>query len=915
MNLNQKVLQSIHNYKTLIFIKTNAVKWPIFVCAAGILSAIPFLNTGPVGTNEAYNYSLSLADSITQIREGNFPVLTGQSEYAFNGRIHPIRTAPYLNYSVGALDLLTFRKLGFWTLQNSILTLSLISGALSCFWGLSKKLNTPQSVAATLSCLYILSPPVLAAAYGMDLYMTVTTLPFIPLIIITCTKAFTGLQFIDYLVLSTSLALCWLAHPPIALWSSIIAVIVFITGSWFCRKTEGLWVNLFISGLIFITLAGFGFASALTITEHQEITKSNNYSKLLEEVVSAFPNSLLPISQTANKIGDFQLGYLVWGMFFFTIVVSVLRKNITSLVLLCVATFLLTFTVPIPFLNKFLWDNAPSLIFYLTNQWPMQRLYLPITILIIVSFAVVWRPMLIQSRVLHDTLRLILISSILWTAWQSSRFISRGLSTQNSQEAIHRGHISGNINLTSISYALIGTPSYFINGVMDPAFEFRLLAPFDARILTSNWVAKLPYTTEKSNGTFSTRPNTQVDILDITPHLILKPGERYRLTLSFVSPPTKATLQIIGSTMFREYSLPASGGRFGFGMNLSNNNVLTLWTAQTTSEEIKFRLVGPNLAFSQVAGAPFAHYNFERIESNKLPIQLESLIPLKAKVRSESLAYLETPRLYIPGYEAKVNGIAARVQRSPEGMVMFAVPSGESIVELTYRGLLITRLAFWLSFFGFLLLLIILLIIKLAPNLALNFVPKIKISRNHCLLVSSFIFLGCIIYFGSKFYDFNRATGPIRIRFALPIGQTNRHQPLLVTGKSHEGMFIYIVYHDSKHVRIGVDVWGLLGFESDPILTDYYADQEIIIEAGSIYPKNSVIYKGKSDEEIKKIKSLLSINFNGMNILQREINTYESKADEITVGQNTIGGSSCEPNFVGKILSVDRLPMNPRSIE
>jgi hypothetical protein len=139
MNLNQKGLRLINNYKDSISSITRIVKWPMLVIAAGILSAVPFLTTGPVGTSEAYNYSLALADTITQIREGQFPVLAGQSEYAFNGRVHPIRTAPYLNYSAALLDLMTFRQLEFWTLQNLILSLSLVSGALSCFWGLSKK--------------------------------------------------------------------------------------------------------------------------------------------------------------------------------------------------------------------------------------------------------------------------------------------------------------------------------------------------------------------------------------------------------------------------------------------------------------------------------------------------------------------------------------------------------------------------------------------------------------------------------------------------------------------------------------------------------------------------------------------------------------------------------------------------------
>ena len=48
--------------------------------AIGLFAASPFFNRGLVGTGEAFNYSLSVADSVTQMRHGVYPPLAGQTE-------------------------------------------------------------------------------------------------------------------------------------------------------------------------------------------------------------------------------------------------------------------------------------------------------------------------------------------------------------------------------------------------------------------------------------------------------------------------------------------------------------------------------------------------------------------------------------------------------------------------------------------------------------------------------------------------------------------------------------------------------------------------------------------------------------------------------------------------------------------
>ena len=56
--------------------------------------------------------------------------------------------------------------------------------------------------------------------------------------------------------------------------------------------------------------------------------------------------------------------------------------------------------------------------------------------------------------------------------------------------------------------------------------------------------------------------------------------------------------------------------------------------------------------------------------------------------------------------------------------------------------------------------------------------------------------------------------------------------------------------------------------------------------------------------------SKLRVIFDGTTVINRDIDTYPSKVNEVTIGKNLLGGSSCEPNFAGKILSVERLSPN-----
>jgi uncharacterized membrane protein YfhO len=63
-------------------------------------------------------------------------------------------------------------------------------------------------------------------------------------------------------------------------------------------------------------------------------------------------------------------------------------------------------------------------------------------------------------------------------------------------------------------------------------------------------------------------------------------------------------------------------------------------------------------------------------------------------------AYLETPRLFLPGYLARVDGREVPAEQSPDGLVMVRLAPGRHTVELTYRPAWLARAAYFFTATG-----------------------------------------------------------------------------------------------------------------------------------------------------------------------------------------------------------------------
>jgi hypothetical protein len=229
--------------------------------------------------------------------------------------------------------------------------------------------------------------------------------------------------------------------------------------------------------------------------------------------------------------------------------------------------------------------------------------------------------------------------------------------------------------------------------------ESRLLDRDTGRIVASNYdLGRKQPPTEEFQGTVDPNPG----ILDLEPAFTLTPGGKYLLTFSFARPDTTGILEMTGPHFYREYILPESGGSKAFGSGPDSEKSITIWTSVPGPETIKLRFIPTGKNARPADFMPFAKFRIQLINEALLPVEVESLMPYRATVISPQAAFLESPRMFVPGYEATVNGADVPVRKSSEGLVAFAVAKGHSRAVLRFVGPVALRAAFWLSAAGWL---------------------------------------------------------------------------------------------------------------------------------------------------------------------------------------------------------------------
>jgi hypothetical protein len=859
-----------------------------------------------VGAGDAYHYSLSMADFISQVRGGGFPAFIGQSVFAFNGGIHTIRTAPYFVHLGAAIDALTLRTLPAYAVANLAIVFSASLGVLGAYSAMRLYAPRRPTTACVLAGLFILSPAILAPLYEGDMIATFMTVTMVSWWVLGLALAADNpAAWRPWILQSAALAAMWWAHPPIALWATALTI-----GGWtvILARERARWScveRMTAAALLLLLLAGYEFVSvqALGLTPNPA-PRSAEAEAILANVRESWKASLLPVSGQGYLLGDIQLGYPLIAAMIAGIVAARSRKS-AAVIVGCMAA-LIVLLVPIPGVTARLWSMVPHAELDVTNAWPMQRFYPLLAAL--AAFAALSAAPLTDSLGKRGkaVLALVAAACLAWSLSQAHTIIRTGEERSASEAASAQIFRPENVILTRVSYMFFGFyPGYFSHSRMDPLLETRLIDASTMEVIADG------------STTISGRPppgTFDVDLIQetngsIQPEIPLMPGQTAVLRFDFMGREPQGTLQLIGRSLYRDYALPTSGAAKSFGSAPGNGRVIAIQNTNATADSIRLNyLPGSYADIAKDAPRQFARVTIEPADAARHVIELRSLVPFHASVTADRPAVLETPRVHIPGYRATVNGRPVAVLRTAEGLVGVPVEAGTNDVIVDYPGTRALRWAYGVSAGGWLLLCFCGFGLPLADpagdwrrRLAAPGAFPRRLVRSLPILALVFILMPlCALWAWPSLAV--RGDGAIRLVVRLPVGETFKSEPLVTTGRTLLGDVIFVNYLGKNRVSVGHDFWGRAPAVSKPITINFLVPQVVEISMESLArPKRW--WSGRPATGPYEV----SVKWNGQEILSDGRGSNPPGPEQTEIGSNLIGASTCGTRFSGEILESEAI--------
>jgi hypothetical protein len=642
--------------------------------------------------------------------------------------IHPLRTAPYHHHLGILLDLATGRILTTPAVQHLIVITSGILAGLSAYGCLRRLAPDQAREAWLLALLYVSSPAFLGFAYTLEMFMTVTAVPWVPVVLFANLQLNRGEGWPAWALLAGALTAVWTCHAPVGLWLTIITG--GIQGWRLLQSGLEAWRRAFLGLLLFLGLSAGYFWSVLEIVGSPAATVGRRELAGTILVLGAFagaaryfatrriawaaggivsaalalaihppaaeppalgalrglwPANLAPVSVTAGASGDVQPGValLLAGLAGAVLLLRAKPPGAGVFVAALVACAALFF--PIPGLSRLLLSLVPDLVVSLSSVSLWQRT-LPILAALLALVAMdglaAWSK---RSRQSAGLVLGALVLAVAWNLGEARKFSRAGRqSIASTGEHFDFGRPD---NIRQFAYVFPSLPfsTYLVNGVADYHLESRLLDPTDPTGTAADpfrWedrpVRRLTAVPEPDN------PN----IYRLTPGFTLGPGERKAVRFSFGTGPYAGTLILRGEKgWYREYQLPEAGfGPRSFGVAADRPKMITLWNAGLEPQKIGLQFVGAADKPGVRPPRDFAEVAEQTYDVAALPVRTDTLVPYRASTVVDQAAWLETPRTFVPGYWASVNGRAVTVTESPNHRVSVRLEPGANRVVLTYPG-------------------------------------------------------------------------------------------------------------------------------------------------------------------------------------------------------------------------------------
>ena len=844
----------------------------LIAVAGALASVLPLLGEKVVGSGDAYHYALQAADFSTQVRRGIFPVLIGQSPYAFNGNIHTLRTAPYYVHLCGLIDLIAQGQLTAFRIEALAAILSALGGAVGLWLAVRSFVTRARLIPALLAILYVTAPGIAGALFGRDMYATYMTLPWIPLVILAAAQCLDRDRPIAPLMLMTgALAVVWYAHPPTAALLSPFAAAVVVY-----RLIRGPDRTVFLVAAVpvaasFVILVSYLFYSVAAMQlSYRTGGAAQDGESVYTVLPRLWPGLLKPIQLTGGDLTDMQPGYCVFALGL-VLLVSVRRMS-AALGLLAVAWvgYLVAF-IPNP-LTHWAWRHVPVPVISVVNPDPAQRILPVFTAIAVIGGGLILARLrlTLKSSIL---LSVLLVGGIAWNLTQLRHFDPAPQPDAHGDQLIR-----ANVSLTRSSYLLFGSfPDTFSNAPTDPQQETRLVdgafrtVQDDSRFITARPEdVKEPW--------LSTARQQSIPI---------SPGVAYAIQFRFTHPELGGWILIATGLTHRFYALPLSGLSRSFGSAPGATKVLFV---QPEDHDGKLLEVSCPVPGTEIRVIPFL--------AESLPVHLLSLLPFTVKVRNHGAEYLELPKVMIPGYAATVNGQPVELTRSPQGLVAVPLPPGESTVQVRYPGPAHLRQVYFLAFVS-------MLLWWIGTGLAYRWETKPEtVSRPlrliaigaTCLLIAAIPLTAIAIAPPADALERAPMTSSptanlLRMTITMPEAGHAPSEPLVAIGPTGRADVIALRYVGTNQFELLYDHWAV-GGPTSPRMT-YTPGQSLNFEFH--LPALMDPHARTRDQMVTQVV------VSGQTLLEGELPWYPNPSSPVYIGLNPIGASSCSSEFSGQI--------------
>jgi hypothetical protein len=357
--------------------------------------------------------------------------------------------------------------------------------------------------------------------------------------------------------------------------------------------------------------------------------------------------------------------------------------------------------VRIPWLSDFLLSYAPNgLVPIISFTMPMRILPLMSALLAmggVVYFAALpdtvkggWR-----CRVLPG---LFVVTFALGLS-QVPLFVNRGWSMTDSRTRSENQFRTENAVLERFAYDLLPHPEYLSHGVTDPWLQARILDFHEQVVIGPDETARLMEKSHVEKVRLTARQDVNYPVwIQLSPDIIIKPGERVLLRFEF-DPKINYAGYLIWTAAhgYREYYLPQSGFALGFGAQPSNSRVVSI--SNSTDQPAIYKLSMPKKNGNTISGDGgfFADLALSHYNPAQALIRVDSLQPYRVTAKMAESGWIETSRVWLPGYQAFLDGKPIEYRASKRGLAMVAAEPGKHELELRYIGTKKLWIALWVS--------------------------------------------------------------------------------------------------------------------------------------------------------------------------------------------------------------------------